>query len=63
MTLVKGFGITLATLGVMILLYSLSFESLFNIPKGGIFLGIIITLLGIMIYMYSKKSNGMIRVR
>ena len=49
--------------GVMILLYSLSFESKFDVPKGGIFLGIIIALLGIILYMFSKKSNGMIRVR
>jgi len=65
MTLVKGFGLILATIGVMILLYSLSFdgERLFGIPKGGIFLGIITTLLGITVYMFSKKSNGVIRVR
>jgi uncharacterized membrane protein len=65
MTIVKGFGLTLATIGVMILLYSLSFdgERLFDIPNGGIFLGIIATLLGIIVYIYSKKSNGMIRVR
>ena len=63
MTLAKGFGIILATLGVMILLYSLSFESKFDVPKGGIFIGIITALLGIILYMFSKKSNGMIRAR
>jgi len=65
MTLAKGFGLLLATLGVMVLLYSISFddEMLYEIPNGGIFLGIISTLLGIIVYMYSKNSNGMIRVR
>ena len=65
MTVVKGFGLILATIGVMILLYSLSFdgERLFGIQKGGIFLGIITALLGIIVYMFSKKSNGVIRVR
>jgi hypothetical protein len=65
MSLAKGFGITLAAIGVMIFLYSLYLGGikLYDIPNGGIFLGIITTLLGIFVYMYSNKSNGMIRVR
>jgi len=58
----KGFGQILAMVGMIVLLYSVSFdgERFFDIPKGGIFLGIIILIIGIIVYMNAKKHNGMI---
>ena len=61
----KGFGLMLAMLGMIVLLYSMSFDSerFFDIPNGGIFLGIIILIVGIIIYINAKKHNGMIHAR
>jgi len=65
MNIPKGFGLIFTMIGVTILLYSLSFnrESFFDIPSGGIFLGIMTILVGIIVYMNSKKNNAMIPVR
>ncbi len=65
MNMTKGFGQILTTVGVIVLLYSVSFdnEKFFDIPKGGIFLGIIILIVGIIVYMNAKKHNGMIHAR
>jgi len=58
----KGFGQILAMVGMIVLLYSVSFdgERFFDIQNGGIFLGIIIMIVGIIVYMNAKKHNGMI---
>ena len=65
MSMAKGFGLILAMVGMIVLLYSVSFDSerFFDIPKGGIFLGIISLIVGIIVYINAKKHNGMIRVR
>ncbi len=65
MNMVKGFGQILAIVGMMVLLYSVSFdgERFFDIPNGGIFLGIIILIVGIIVYINAKKHNGMIHAR
>jgi hypothetical protein len=65
MSMAKGFGLMLAMLGMIVLLYSMSFDSerFFDIPNGGIFLGIIILIVGIIIYINAKKHNGMIHAR
>jgi len=62
MSMTKGFGQILAMVGMIVLLYSVSFDSerFFDIPNGGIFLGIIIMIVGIIVYMNAKKHNGMI---
>ena len=61
----KGFGQILAMVGMIVLLYSVSFdnENFFDIQKGRIFLGIIIMIVGIIVYMNAKKHNGMIHAR
>ncbi len=61
----KGFGQILAMVGMIVLLYSVSFdnEKFFDISKGRIFLGIIIMIVGITVYMNAKKHNGMIHAR
>jgi len=61
----KGFGQILAMVGMMVLLYSVSFdnEKFFGISKGRIFLGIILMIVGIIVYMNAKKHNGMIHAR
>jgi len=58
----KGFGQILAMVGMIVLLYSVSYDSerFFDIPNGGIFLGIILLIVGIIAYMNAKKHNGMI---
>ncbi len=65
MNMAKGFGQILAMVGMIVLLYSVSFdnEKFFDIPKGRIFLGIIIMIVGIIVYMKAKKHNGMIHAR
>ena len=65
MSVAKGFGLILAMIGMIVLLYSVSFNSerFFDIPKGGIFLGIITLIVGIIVYINAKKHNGMIHVR
>lgn len=65
MSMAKGFGLILAMIGMIVLLYSVSFgsERFFDIPKGGIFLGIITLIVGIIVYINAKKHNGMIHVR
>ncbi len=64
MSMAKGFGQILVIVGMMVLLYSVSFDSerFFDIPNGGIFLGIIILIVGIIVYINAKKHNGMIHV-
>ncbi len=61
----KGFGQILVMVGMIVLLYSVSFdnEKFFDIQKGRIFLGIIIMIVGIIVYMNAKKHNGMIHAR
>jgi len=61
----KGFGQILAMVGMIVLLYSVSFdnENFFDISKGRIFLGIILMIVGIIVYMNAKKHNGMIHAR
>ena len=61
----KGFGQILTMVGMIVLLYSVSFdnEKFFDIQKGRIFLGIIIMIVGIIVYMNAKKHNGMIHAR
>ena len=65
MSMAKGFGLILAMIGMIVLLYSVSFDSerFFDIPKGGIFLRIITLIVGIIVYINAKKHNGMIHVR
>ncbi len=62
MSMTKGFGQILAMVGMIVLLYSVSYDSerFFDIPNGGIFLGIILLIVGIIAYMNAKKHNGMI---
>ena len=61
----KGFGQILAMVGMIVLLYSVSFDNeiFFDISKGRIFLGIILMIVGIIVYMNAKKHNGMIHAR
>ncbi len=61
----KGLGFMLAMLGMIVLLYSVPLDSVrfFDIPNGGIFLGIIILIVGIIVYMKAKKHNGRIHAR
>ena len=65
MNMAKGFGQILTMVGMIVLLYSVSFdnEKFFDIQKGRIFLGIIIMIVGIIVYMNAKKHNGMIHAR
>jgi len=65
MNMAKGFGQILTMVGMIVLLYSVSFdnEKFFDIPKGRTFLGIIIMIVGIIVYMNAKKHNGMIHAR
>jgi len=65
MNMAKGFGQILAMVGMIVLLYSVSFdnEKFFDISEGRIFLGIILMIVGIIVYMNAKKHNGMIHAR
>jgi len=65
MSMTKGFGQILAMVGMIVLLYSISFdgEQFFDIPNGGPFLGIILLIVGIIVYINAKKHNGVIHAR